>query len=160
MQPIPVEDPFDRVAVDVLGPFLTSEPVNKYVVIFTDYFTKWPEAFKIECADAATTAKLFIKEIVCRHSAPRKLLSDRGKNFLAKVVKGICQMVNTCKVNTTSYHHECDGLVERFNHTLTTIISMYVSEHQNDWELFIPYALFAYRTAVQSSTNETPFYLM
>ena len=37
---------------------------------------------------------------------------------------------------------------------------MYVSEHQKDWDLFIPYALFTYRTAVQSSTNETPFYLM
>ena len=36
---------------------------------------------------------------------------------------------------------------------------MYVSEHHGDWDLFIPYALFAYRTAVQSSTNETPFYL-
>ena len=160
LQPIPVEGPFDRVAVDVLGPFPTSERGNKYVVIFTDYFTKWPEAFAIECADAATTARLFVEEILCRHSAPRKLLSDRGKNFLAKVVKGICQMVNTSKVNTTSYHPECDGFVERFNHTLTTIISMYVSEHQKDWDLFIPYALFAYRTAVQSSTNETPFYLM
>ena len=37
---------------------------------------------------------------------------------------------------------------------------MYVSEHQKDWDHFIPYALFAYRTAVQASTNETPFYLM
>ncbi len=37
---------------------------------------------------------------------------------------------------------------------------MYVSEHQKDWDLFIPYALFAYRTSVQASTKETPFYIM
>ena len=37
---------------------------------------------------------------------------------------------------------------------------MYVSEHQGDWDLCIPYALFAYRTAVQSSTNETLLYLI
>ena len=102
LQPIPVEGPFDRVAVDISGPFPTSERGKKYVVIFTDYFTKWPETFAIECADAATTAKLFVEEILCRHSAPRKLLSDRGKNFLAKVVKGVCKMVNTSKVNTKS----------------------------------------------------------
>ena len=66
-------------------------------------------------------------------------------------------MVNTSKVNATSYHLGCDGLVECFNHTLTTILSMYVSEHQTDWDHFIPYALFAYRTSVQSSTRETPF---
>ena len=160
LQPIPVEGPFDRMAVDVLGPFPTSQRGNKYVVIFTDYFNKWPKAFAVTNADAPTTAKLFVEEILCRHSAPRKLLSDRGKNFLAKIVKGNCQMVNTSKVNTTSYHLECDRLVERFNYTLTTIISMYVSEHHGDWDLFIPYALFAYRTAVPSSTKETPFYLM
>ena len=160
LQPIPVEGPFDRVAVDVLGPFPTSDQGNKYVIVFSDYFTKWPEAFAVKNADAATTAKLFVEEILCRHSAPRKLLSDRGKNFLSKVVKDVCQLVNTSKVNTTSYHPECDGLVERFNHSLTTIISMYVSEHQSDWDHFIPYALFAYRTSIQASINETPFYLL
>ena len=160
LQPIPVEGPFDRVAVDVLGPFPTSEKGNKYVIIFTDYLTKWVEAFAVKDFGADTTAKLFVEEVICRHSAPRKLLSDRGKNFLSKVVKAVCKLVNTAKVNTTSYHPECDGLLERFNHSLTTIISMYVSEHQKDWDLFIPYALFAYRTAVQSSTKETPFFLM
>ena len=129
--------------MDVLGPLPTSERGNKYVIIFTDYFTKWPEAFAVKCTNAATTATLFVDEILCSHSAPGKLLSDHRKNFLAKVVKGICQMVNTTKVNTTSYHPKCDGLVERFNHTLATIISMYISEHQGDWDLFIPYALFA-----------------
>ena len=160
LQPIPVEGPFDRVAVDVLGPFPTSDQGNKYVIVFSDYFTKWPEAFAVKTADAVTTAKLFVEEILCRHSAPRKLLSDRGKNFLSRVVKDVCQLVNTSKVNTISYHPECDGLVERFNHSLTTIISMYVSEHQSDWDRFIPYALFAYRTSIQSSINETPFYLL
>ena len=77
-----------------------------------------------------------------------------------KVVKDVCKLVNTSKVNTTSYRPECDGLVERFNHSLTTIISMYVSEHQSDWDRFIPYALFAYRTSIQSSINESPFYLL
>ena len=114
-------------AVDVLGSFPTSECGNKYIVFFTDYFTKWTEAFAVRNADATTIAELFVEEILCRHAAPRKLLSDRGKNFLAKVVKDVCHLLNTSKVNTTSYHPECDGLVERFNHTFTTIISMYAS---------------------------------
>ncbi len=81
LQPIPVEGPFDRVAVDVLGPFPTSEKGNKYVIIFADYLTKWVEAFAGSDFTATTTAKLFVEEIICRHSAPRKLLSDRGKTF-------------------------------------------------------------------------------
>ena len=123
-------------------------------------FTKWTEAFAVKNPDALTTAKLFVEEVLCSHSAPPALLSDRRKNFLSKVVKDVCQLVNTAKVNKTSYHPVCDGLVERFNHTFTKIISMYVLEHQKDWGHFIPYALFAFRTAVQASTNEKPFYLM
>jgi len=37
---------------------------------------------------------------------------------------------------------------------------MYVSEHQSDWESFITYALFSYCTSIQSSINESPFYLL
>ena len=50
--PIPVDGPFDRVSVDVLGPFPPSLYENRYIVVFTDYFTKWTEAFAVRSADA------------------------------------------------------------------------------------------------------------
>ena len=160
MQSIPVEGPFDRVCVDVLGPLPASEQGNRYIVVFTDSLTKWPEAFAIRSAGADVIAKLFVEELISRHGAPRTLLSDRGKNFLSKLVQEICDLFTVKKVNTTAYHPQTDGLTERFNHTLCTMLSMYVSKHQRDWDRFIPFALFAYRTAVQDSTKETPFYLI
>ena len=160
MQSIPVEGPFDRVCVDVLGPLPTSDLGNRYVVVFTDSLTKWPEAFAIRTAGADVIAQLFVEEIVSRHGAPRTLLSDRGKNFLSKRVQEICDLFLVKKINTTAYHPQTDGLTERFNHTLCSMLAMYVSKHQRDWDRFIPFALFAYRTAVQESTKETPFYLI
>ena len=160
MQSIPVEGPFDRVCVDVLGPLPTSDNGNRYVVVFTDSLTKWPEAFAIKSAGADVIAQLFVEELVSRHGAPRTLLSDRGKNFLSKLVQEICDLFAVKKVNTTAYHPQTDGLTERFNHTLCSMLSMYVSKHQRDWDRFIPFALFAYRTATQESTKETPFYLI
>lgn len=111
-------------------------------------------------ADATTTAKVFIEEVVCRHGAPRQLLSDNGKNFRSNLVKEICKLMNTKKTFTTAYHPETDGLVERFNGTLTAMLSMYVSGHQRDWDTFIPFVLFAYRTSLHESIQETPFFLM
>ena len=160
MQSIPVEGPFDRVCVDVLGPLPTSDNGNCYVVVFTDSLTKWPEAFAIESAGGDVIVQLFVEELVSRHGAPRTLLSDRGKNFLSKLVQEICDLFAVKKVNTTAYHPQTDGLTERFNHTLCNMLSMYVSKHQRDWDRFIPFALFAYRTATQESTKETPFYLI
>jgi len=160
MQSIPVEGPFDRVCVDVLGPLPTSDLGNRYVVVFTDSLTTWPEAFAIKSAGAEVIAQLFVEEIVSRHGAPRTLLSDRGKNFLSRLVQEICDLFSVKKVNTTTYHPQTDGLTERFNHTLCNMLAMYVSKHQRDWDRFISFALFAYRTAVQDSTKETPFYLI
>ena len=45
--PIPVEGPFDRVAVDCLGPFPITHSGNRYIVVFFDYLTRYPEAFAL-----------------------------------------------------------------------------------------------------------------
>ena len=42
--PIPVEGAFDRVAMDILGPFPVSDEGNKYIIVFSDYYARWPEA--------------------------------------------------------------------------------------------------------------------
>ena len=85
--PIPVEGLFHRVGVDCLGPLLVTASGNRCIVVFTDYFTRWPEAFAVPTIDAQQIAKLLLDNIIARHSAPRVLLSDRGKNFLNDSVK-------------------------------------------------------------------------
>jgi hypothetical protein len=40
------------------------------------------------------------------------------------------------------------------------MLSMYVSSHQRDWDEYLPYVLFAYRTSIHSGTNESPFMLI
>ncbi len=89
-----------------------------------------------------------------------ELLSDQGPEFLSGVVREVCRIANINHIFTSAYHPQTDGLQERFNGTLIQMLSMYVNKHQTDWDQFIPYCLFAYRTAVQESTKETPFYLL
>ncbi|VDI13937.1 Hypothetical predicted protein [Mytilus galloprovincialis] len=143
---------------DRAAEFYESLEDDKKEEIYGDYLTRWPEAIPVPNADATTTAKVFIEEVVCRHGAPRQLLSDNGKNFRSNLVKEICKLMNTKKTFTTAYHPETDGLVERFNGTLTAMLSMYVSGHQRDWDTFIPFVLFAYRTSLHESIQETPFF--
>jgi hypothetical protein len=63
------------------------------------------------------------------------------------------------KVNTTAYHPQGDGLVERLNRTLTGMLSKTVEQSGKGWDVRLPYVLFAYRTSVQESTQESPFHL-
>ena len=81
------DQPFDMVGIDIMGPFPETIQGNKYIVNLSDYSTKWPEAFAMKDTKSETIAKIYVDEIISRHSAPRKLLSDQGKNFLSSLVK-------------------------------------------------------------------------
>jgi hypothetical protein len=152
--------PFDILGVDILGPLPTTEGGMKYIVVFTDYLTKWVEAFAIPNMEASTIANIFVNEIIARHSAPVALLSDQGKNFLSNLIQEVCNYFNTKKINTTAYHPQTNGLTERFNRTLCEMLSHYTSEHQRDWDIFLPIVLFAYRASSQATTLKSPFELL
>ena len=159
LQPIPVLKPFHRVAVDVLQLPLTSSE-NKYVVVFMDYFTKWVEAFAVADQQAQTIARLLVENIVCRHGVPQELPSDRGSNFLSDLILEICSILGVQKVNTSGYHPQTDGLVEKFNSTLINMISKSSDSGGMEWDQQLPLLLFAYRSTVQESTRESPFFLL
>lgn len=112
LHPLPVSGAFDRVAVDVFGPLHITEKGNRFIVVFTCYLTKWPEAFAVPDVKATTIAQLFVEEIICRHGAPVELLSDCATNFLSALVAEVCKLCNTRKINTTPYHPACNALVE------------------------------------------------
>ena len=89
---------------------------------------------------------------MCRHGIPEELLSDLGANFLSNVIQDVCQI----KINTSL----SDGLVEKFNSTLISMIAKSCDAKDRDWDDYLPYLLFAYRVSAQESTKESPFFLL
>ena len=159
LTPIPVAGPFDRIGVDVIQ-FPRSRDGHQYAVVFVDYLTKWPEVFAVTDQSAATIAKLLVEEIVSRHGVPAEVLSDRGQAFLSGLMKEVEMLLGFHKVNTTAYHPQTDGLVERFNRTLTAMLAKTVERGGRDWDQRLPYVLFSYRASLQESTQESPFFLL
>ena len=129
-------------------------------MVFTDYLTKWVEAFPMPNMKAETVAKIFINEIISRHSAPKELLSDQGTNFMSKLIQEVCNYFQTNKIKTAPYNPKCDGLVERFNRTLCKMLAAYCDSNQANWDLYLPLFLFAYRTSQQTTTESSPFELL
>ena len=95
-----------------------------------------------------------------RHGALRRLLSDRGSNYLSSLIREVCFLMNTEKVFTTSYHPQCDGLVQRFNGTMAQCISHYVDSNQKNWDAYLNAILFAFRTSPNDAISESPFFMM
>ena len=64
------------------------------------------------------------------------------------------------KLNTTAYHPQCDGMVERFNRTLKSMLRKHSALQGNQWDEFLPRVLWAYRNTPHDSTGEKPSYLL
>ena len=88
---------------------------------------------------AATIATLLVEQIISRHGVPAEVLSDRGKAFLSELFKEVEKILGFCKVNTTAYHPQTDGLVECFNRTLIAMLAKTSKKRGRDWDRRLPY---------------------
>ena len=91
---------------------------------------------------------------------PSVLLTDQRKNFESHLVASMCDLFGIEKRQTTAYHPQTDGLYERFNAILKSLLRMRVSNDKDEWDEQLPHALLAYRVGEQSSTGVSPFELL
>ncbi|UYV77866.1 K02A2.6-like [Cordylochernes scorpioides] len=148
--------PFERIAIDVAGPFPKSDLGNKYILVIMDYFTKWPVAVPIPDQEASTVSEALLQDWVCLFGVPRILHSDQGRNFESNIFQELCRRLGIEKTRTTPLHPQSDGMVERFNRTLTQHLTMFVNKNQRDWDQHLPMLLMAYRSAEHESTGYSP----
>lgn len=152
--------PMERIALDILGELPLTKDGHKYILVVSDYYTKWTESFPMRNMETTTIADILVKEIVTRFGVPSFLHSDQGSQFESSVFQEICSLLQIEKTRTTPYHPQSDGMVERFNGTLAKMLTAYVDEHHTNWDTFLPYVMMAYRSAIHETTGCTPNRLM
>ena len=137
----------------------TSTDGNRYALVFQDYLTKWPEVFPVKDR-SATTVVTCLAELVWRHGVPAKIIHDRAAKFLSDVLQDTAMILGIKQLPTSGEHPQSDGLVERFNRTLKTMLMKLVEKKGKNWDKLLGPVLLAYRTSPHSSSGETPFFLM
>ena len=98
-----------------------------------------------------------LAEVIPFCGVPEPLLSDRGANLLSHLMTDVCGMLGIHKLNTTSYHPQCDGMVERFNRTLKSALRKHAVNFGNT---YLPGIVYAYRNSPHDSTGEKPSFLL
>ena len=154
---VPIGKPWEMVAVDILQVPLSSRN-NQYLLVIQDYFTKWAEAILLPNQTANRITSELIR-VFSNYGLPDILHIDQGRNFERSILRQTLEAFGIKKTRTTAYHPQGDGMVERFNRSLSQLLRAYV-EHQTEWEQYLPFVLFAYHTAVHTSTGVSPFELM
>ena len=106
--------------------------------------------------EASTVAKLFVDEFISRFGVPLEVHTDQGRNFESSLFKQMCDLFRIHKTRTTSFRPQANGTVERFNRTLTNMLTAYCSKTQNLWDNYLSQVMMAYRSTTHSSTKMTP----
>ena len=155
-----MEEPFKRVAVDLVGPISpVSGKGNQYILTVVDFATRYPEAVTLPKIEIERVAEALL-EVFSRVGFPKEMLSDRGTQFTSDLMKEVSQLVSTKQLFTTPYNPHCNGLCERINGVLKSMLKKMCQERPKDWDRYLPAILFAYREVPQSSTGYSPFELL
>ena len=74
-------EPNERIAMDILGPLPETDNHNKYILVVTDYLSKFVESYAITNQEAVTVANVLVRNFFLRYGVPRSIHTDQGANF-------------------------------------------------------------------------------
>ena len=117
-----------------------------------DYATRYPEAIAMPSTEAPRVAKELVN-LFSHVGIPDEILTDQGTNFMSTLLEEMYQLLHIKKIRTTPYHPQTDGLVERFSGTLKGMLRKFVSRSEKDWDVYLPYLLFAYHEVPQETNR-------
>ena len=126
-----IDVPFKSIAVDLVGPFHPlNEKGHRYILTLVDYATRYPEAIPLKSISTEAIAEALV-DIYSRLGVPEEVLSDMSTQFVSECMKEVSRLLRIRQLTTTPYHPMCNGLVEKFNGTLKTMLRRLCTEHLN-----------------------------
>ncbi|KAE9219288.1 hypothetical protein PF005_g7929 [Phytophthora fragariae] len=155
-----VGSPGDRWALDVAGPSPVTAGENRYVVAAVDYATRYTMAVAVPRHTSQYIARFFVEKLVLVFGPMRELVLDGAPELSGKVVAALTDLLQTKQISPVPYRPALLGLVERFHRSWKDMVSIYVAGAQNDWDRWLPCAVYAYNGARHSATGFSPNELM
>ena len=160
-QRLNVGRPWQRVAVDLVGPMPLTQRGNCWILVLTDHFTRWQDALALPGATAPIIASTLDERVFCYLGLPESIHSDQGCQFEGQVMQELCALWNVEKTRTTPYHPQGNGVVERGNRALgDSLRAILLNRGPDEWDLVLPQIMRAYRGTPHTTTGETSNLLM
>lgn len=78
LQPQVLIEPFEKWALDFIGPINPPSKQKKYILVCTDYVTKWVEAKALPSATENSVVQFLFEDIFTRFGVPREIVTDQG----------------------------------------------------------------------------------
>ena len=139
-----------------MGPFPKAVGNKRYLLICTDYFTKWIEAKPLANIRNVDVKRFIWKNIVTRFGVPYVLISDNGLQFDSKAFRKYCSDLGIKNMYSTPAYPQGNGQAEAVNKVIVNGLKKRLDDAKGRWVEELPHVLWTYRTP-RKSTRETPF---
>ena len=113
---------FARWGIDIMGPLPQGKRQMKFLLVAIDYFIKWVEAKALATITETKVQNFVWKNIVCRFSIPRTIISDNGRQFDSQGFRSFCSNLGIRNKYSSPGHPQANGQMEVTNRTLLKII--------------------------------------
>ena len=153
--------PWQKVAIDLVGPLPATELGNRWILVLTDHFSRWQDAIPLPDATASTVAEALDHRIFAYNGLPESIHSDQGSQFQGALMTELCKLWKIDKSRSTPYHPEGNGVVERGNRTMgDSLRSLLLDSGEDEWDRLLPHIMRVFRATPHSSTGESPNFMM
>lgn len=152
------DEPWQIISVDYIGPFLRSKRGYTFILIITDWLTKFTILKPLRKAESGVTIKCLEEDIFLTFGVPQILISDNGKQFTSKQFVKFLEMYSVRHMKNANYHAQHNPS-ERVNRVINACIRAYIGKNHRDWDLHISEIACALRTSKHESTGCTPYFI-
>jgi transposase InsO family protein len=119
-----------------------------FIWVIVDHFSKVAHFIPVKTMyKGAKLAELYIARIVCLYGVPKKIVSDRGTQFMSRFWEKLHEAVDTRLNFSLAYHPQTDGQTERVNQILEDMLRAYALKDSKSWDKCLPYVEFSYHNS-------------
>jgi hypothetical protein len=155
-----VNGPFQQWGLDFIGEINPSfSGQHNWILVATDYFTKWIEAVPTRNATHQVVMKFLYENILSRFSCPKRLVTDNATSFKVDTLVNMCESMGIQSVHSTPYYPQGNGLAESSNKSLIRIIRKMLEENKKNWDSKLKFSLWADKVTIKNSIGTSPFKL-
>ena len=144
LNPIDTTYPLELVHLDYLSIGESGSDRTKSILVITDHFTKYAQAYVTSSQNAHVTTRVLWEQFLIHYGWPTKIIMDQGHSFENKLFKELCDITKVQKLQTSPYHPETNGPCECFNGTLISMLGTLSNEDKSKWTYWVPSLVHTY----------------
>ena len=151
------ERPCMHLSADFITKLLLAQGYNSILVVVNRLTKMVHFIFTIEKMLAERLARLFRDNMWKLHRLPKSIISDRGPQFAAELMRELNRMLGIKSKMSMVFHPQIDEQMERVNQELEQYLRMFIDHRQEQWPDWLGTVEFAYNNKVYLSTKILPF---